>query len=332
MNHPPKLAAMLLSLAPLVGACTVGDDPGDDAKAGDGLAGETPSGDRARTCAAGPTVQGVDVSYYEATIDWAKAKASGIDFAFVRVSDGKSFKDPKFAAYWASAKAAGVVRGAYQFFRPNQDVAGQADLMIAALAGTYAPGDLPPVIDVEATGGLAPATVAARVRTWVDRVKAAVGVAPIVYTGKYFWRDQVGGPASFGGNALWVAQYTSLCPDLPAPWTTWTFWQHSETGTVPGISGKVDLDTFNGTIDDLRAFAGAPAVGPGPTTPPDPTTPPAGKACASATLGRTVPSGACVQAARDSVWYQCNNGVWASPVDAVAQTGPAGACTESHPL
>ena len=66
-----------------------------------------------------------------------------------------------------------------------------------AAIGTYQPGELPPVIDVEDDAGLAPATVASRVRAWVDRVQAALGVAPIVYTGKYCWRDEVGGPASF---------------------------------------------------------------------------------------------------------------------------------------
>ena len=49
------------------------------------------------------------------------------------------------------------------------------------------------MIDVEDAAGLAPATVAARARQWVDRVHAALGVTPIVYTGKYFWRDEVGG-------------------------------------------------------------------------------------------------------------------------------------------
>jgi GH25 family lysozyme M1 (1,4-beta-N-acetylmuramidase) len=48
-----------------------------------------------------------------------------------------------------------------------------------------------------------------------------IRVDPIVYTGKLFWRDQVGGPTSFAGNPLWIAQYTTLCPDLTSPWDTW---------------------------------------------------------------------------------------------------------------
>jgi len=120
-------------------------------------------------CAAGPTVKGMDVSYYESSVDWVAARQAGIEFAFIRVTDGVQYLDPKFASYWAGAKAAGVIRGAYQFFRPAEDPIAQADLLLAKM-GALEPGDLPPVIDVEVSGGLAPAQVAAEVRAWVDHV------------------------------------------------------------------------------------------------------------------------------------------------------------------
>src|SRR4051812_3918677 len=200
----------------LLASCAMGGTPADDSKAGAGLGSdiEAASGPQigilARVCAASTTTRGVDVSYHNGTIDWARVKAAGNEFAFVRISDGTGFHDPQFAANWAGAKAAGMVRGIYQFFRPSQDVNAQADMVIAA-TGTRVPGDLPPVIDVEATGDLSPASVAAKVRAWVDRVKAGIGVDPVVYTGKFFWRDQVGGPTSFGVDPLWIAQYTTLC-------------------------------------------------------------------------------------------------------------------------
>ena len=315
----------LLATAALA-ACATGE-PVDDSKAGAGLGSDIDSaltpevGIFARVCAAGATTPGLDVSYYQGTIDWPRVRAAGYAFAFLRVSDGTGFRDPKFASYWVGAKAAGLVRGAYQFFRPNQDVAAQADLLIAAV-GRPAAGDLPPVIDVEAAGGLAPATVAARVRQWVDRVKAATGVDPIVYTGKYFWRDQVGGPTTFARNPLWIAQYTTLCPDLTPPWSTWAFWQHTDKGTVPGIAGAVDLDRFNGTVAELQALAGGGGGGGGggATT------------CSSATMAADLPEGACVQAASDAIWYQCDGSGWATPVNATAATGPAGACAHAYPL
>src|SRR6478609_8516191 len=81
----------------------------------------------------GDAVHGIDVSSYETSIDWPMAKASGIDFAFIRVSDGLQYRDPKFATYWPDAKAAGLMRGAYQFFRPQQDPIAQADLLLNAI-------------------------------------------------------------------------------------------------------------------------------------------------------------------------------------------------------
>lgn len=252
--------ARVIASCLLLAAACAGELDSEDLKAGDNLvelgeADDDGGGEpRARVCADGATTKGIDVSKWQGTIDWPKVKTAGVHYAFIRLSDGASYKDPRFAANWSAAKAAGIIRGAYQFFRPTQNVTTQADLMIAAI-GTYTPGDLPPVIDVEDDGGLAPSTVAARVRQWVDRVQAALGVTPIVYTGKYFWRDEVGSPASFAPNPLWIAQYTSLCPDLPAPWTRWTFWQYTDKGAVAGISGPVDTNRFNGSLADLQAFA-----------------------------------------------------------------------------
>ena len=260
-----KLLTSLLVLCALLGsACTIGEN---DSVAGDGLRDELDSPDddgdvdstgqpRARVCAQGATTLGIDISKWQGTINWAKVKAAGVQFAFIRLSDGANTRDAKFDSNWASTKSAGIIRGAYQFFRPAQSVTAQADMMIAAI-GTHQLGDLPPVIDVEDDGGLAPATVASRVRTWVDRVQAALGVMPIVYTGKYFWRDEVGSPASFAPSSLWIAQYTSLCPDIPAPWAKWTFWQYTESGTIDGIAGPVDTNRFNGSLAQLQDFVGA---------------------------------------------------------------------------
>jgi lysozyme len=238
----------------LLGACVVGEAY-EDGQAGEDLGEENHGSDplAARVCADGATVFGIDVSHHQGTVDWARAAAGGVKYAFIRVSDGANTKDREFARNWSASKAAGVVRGAYQFFRPAQSVTAQADLFIAAV-GKKLPGDLPPVIDVEVDSGVAPATIAARVRQWVDRVKAGTGATPIVYTGKYFWRDKVGAPSGFTQNPLWIANYTTKCPDIPTGWADWTFWQTSATGVVPGIAGNVDMNKFNGTLTQLQVL------------------------------------------------------------------------------
>src|SRR5258705_11508143 len=132
-------------------------------------------------CQDGPTTPGLDVSYYQETIDWPKVRGAGLRFAFIRVSDGTTIEDPMFAKNWSGAKRAGLLRGAYQHFRPEESPRAQADLLIAALAGD--PGELPPVIDVKVDGGKSPAEIASRVRAWIDRVRSKLQVEPIVYTG-----------------------------------------------------------------------------------------------------------------------------------------------------
>ncbi len=267
MLHRTLLLCALFTTACAVGDgeedSVTGDNLGDELRLDDNAEAEAispmdPTGVlRARVCAAGATTKGVDVSKWQGTINWTKVKNAGFAFAFIRVSDGARFPDAKFATNWAGARSAGVIRGAYQFFRPSQSVTTQANLMINAI-GTYRPGDLPPVIDVEDAGGLSPATVASRVRQWADKVYAAVGIRPIVYTGKYFWRDHVGAPSSFSPNPLWIAAYTTQCPDIPGPWSRWTFWQYTDSGTVNGINGNVDTSRFNGSLAQLRAFAHTP--------------------------------------------------------------------------
>jgi lysozyme len=217
----------------------------------------------ATVCGDGPTVAGMDVSYYEDSVDWVAAHAAGIEFAFIRVSDGLQFIDPRFPGYWDGAKAAGVIRGAYQFFRPAEDPIAQADLLLDSI-GPLEPGDLPPVIDVEVSGELSPAEVAASVRAWVAHVTDKLGRPPIVYAGLYSWHDLTGS-ADITTSPLWVAQYTAaLCPNIPTPWPRWMFWQYSATASVAGIPGStLDVNVFNGTLDDLRDFTTAGTCGDG---------------------------------------------------------------------
>lgn len=211
---------------------------------------------RAETvCAEGETVDGIDVSYWQGAIDWPAVAADGIEFAFIRASHGLGTIDTRYQENWAGARAAGIMRGTYQYFSPGEDVIAQADLMLEMM-GPLEPDDLPPVIDVEETNGVAPEVIAERVGQWLEYVEAATGRTPIIYSGKYFWNDNVGSDA-YRDYPLWIPQYGPVCPDLPDPWTDWVFFQTSSTGRVAGITGNVDTDLFNGDLAALAAFAGA---------------------------------------------------------------------------
>lgn len=209
-------------------------------------------------CAEGETLPGIDVSYYQDRIDWDAVAGDGIRFAIVRVSDGVGFEDPEFDRNWAEARRVGIVRGVYQFFRPNQDPIDQADLLLRRM-GPLQPGDLPPVIDVEATGDRSPAQVAAAIRIWIDHVEAELGMRPIIYSGLYFWRDNVQSD-DFADYPFWIAQYGRECPDIPEPWVRWAFFQTSSTGRIAGIEGNVDTNLFNGGLAEFDGFVGREPV------------------------------------------------------------------------
>jgi GH25 family lysozyme M1 (1,4-beta-N-acetylmuramidase) len=206
-------------------------------------------------CPTGPTLRGVDVSVFQGPIDWNTVAASGVGFAYARVSDGAKFVDPAFDGNYSGIKAAGLTRGAYQFFEPGEDPASQADLMIQKI-GTLGSGDLPPALDVEVTDGQSATTIAAGIQTWVTVVQNATGRAPVIYAGPGFWNSSVGS-SIFGGDPLWVANWGVTCPNVPSGWNNWVFWQFSDQGSVPGIGAAVDLDEFNGSLADLESFAGA---------------------------------------------------------------------------
>ncbi len=215
-------------------------------------------------CPDGETTYGIDVSYYQGNIDWQAVRDDGVRFAFIRVSDGTGFEDPKFQQNWEGARAAGILRGVYQFFRSDDDPIAQADLLLAHM-GTLEPDDLPPVADVESTDGVGNAARVDKLRTWLDRVEQGSGARPIIYTGGYFWQDNVG-TAEFNDHLLWHAGYTGgTCPSTVAnQWTDWTFWQFGSTGTVAGIDGDVDENRFNGSFDDLLELTvGDPVCGDG---------------------------------------------------------------------
>jgi lysozyme len=206
-------------------------------------------------CHASPTVEGIDVSEFQGAINWAQVKASGRAWAYARISDG-SYMDKTFDANWPAMKAAGVLRGAYQFFEPGGDATAQANTVVSKI-GKLGAGDLPAMIDVEATGGQTAATIASKIATWISIVEKGTGKKPVIYTGKYFWQDNVADTSQFVGYDLWLAAYVSGCPNTPDAWSDWKIWQYTSTGSISGISGNVDHDVYAGTLADLQKLAGA---------------------------------------------------------------------------
>ncbi len=213
------------------------------------------------------TVPGIDVSYWDAGIDWPKVRATGQRFSIAKATEGVTYKDPTFDDNWFGAKSAGLLRGAYHFFRCNVDAKKQADYFIDYVKTVKDNGELPPVLDLETNDGMTKEKIVPAVKIWLDRVESAFGKKPIIYSGQYFLQDYLvmagGGPPPWAKDyPLWLAQYPNqyvegMKPTLPRGWFNWTIWQYSDKGKVNGINASVDMNFFNGTLEELYKFAGA---------------------------------------------------------------------------
>jgi len=214
------------------------------------------------------TLEGIDVSHWQNTINWTAVAGAGKKFAIIKATDGlvqtdgTLYVDPLYATNHAKAKAAGLWTGAYHFARPGanpNDAIIEAD-HFAAVANLGA-GDLMPALDLEDSGGLSVAALQAWVTSFLDEVTARVGARPMIYTSPNFWKNYMGDShalADAGYKTLWIAHWGVTSPTIPANnWGGhgWTFWQYTSDGSVPGISGRVDLDRFNGADLGTQAFS-----------------------------------------------------------------------------
>jgi lysozyme len=199
---------------------------------------------------------GVDVSYAQGNIDWGAVAGSGkVQFAYSRATYGSNPADddgPIFTANHDGCKAKGIPFGAYMFFLFFQDPVAQANHFLAAISGYE--GQLRPMVDVESGSG-STGSVQGNIdalSAFNQAVQQSLNCQPIIYTNPAAWDSTMGGTDGFSGHTLWVANFTGTPGQLTLPngFTTWTLHQYSDSGSVPGISGNVDLDA----LTDLAAI------------------------------------------------------------------------------
>jgi GH25 family lysozyme M1 (1,4-beta-N-acetylmuramidase) len=199
------------------------------------------------------SLPGIDVSHHQNSIDWTQVAASGVRFAIAKASEGTGYIDPLYSTNRAGALATGIAFGAYHFARPDLhpfNPIPEADHFVDT--AQPAPGNIVPVLDLERSGDLSPAELTDWVLQWLDHVTARTGVRPMVYTSPNGWRDRMAGTtaiADAGYTMLWIAHWNVASPTLPANgWqgNGWRIWQYSNCGNVPGITGCVDLDWYDG--------------------------------------------------------------------------------------
>jgi lysozyme len=199
-------------------------------------------------------VIGVDVSHHQGRIDWKALADDGIAFAYIKATEGESFRDANFATNWHGAAFAGLHRGAYHFFTLCRTGSDQAQNFIAQVPRD--PNALPPAVDAESmdpcTNGRPVANVVQELETFLDRLAAHYGRRPLIYTTVEFHNAHLQG--QFLHEQFWIRSL--VIPPL-FRYQQWVLWQYHDRGQRRGVQGSVDLTAFRGSKLDFEAFAQA---------------------------------------------------------------------------
>lgn len=199
---------------------------------------------------------GIDVSGHQQNVDWKYWWGKGKRHAFVKATEGTGYKNPYFSQQYNGSADVGMKRGSYHFALPNNSSgAAQANYFVDNGGGWSKDGKtLPGALDMEWNpyGSTCYGKSQAGMRAWIkdfhDTYKARTGRYPVIYTGKSWWDQCVGGGHNFGDTVpLWVARYSDSPGALPAGWSNYTFWQYS--------SDPIDQNEFNGSSARLSALA-----------------------------------------------------------------------------
>ena len=137
----------------------------------------------------GFAVHGIDVSHHQAEVNWDTVAAQGIDFAFIKATEGQDFRDNCFIQNWQELKRVGIKRGAYHFFHPTLSAKVQANNFIQTVDMDF--GDLPPVLDFEVINKVGKKEIIQQLQTWLDLVEAHYKIRPIIYTNQKLYFQQI---------------------------------------------------------------------------------------------------------------------------------------------
>jgi len=188
-----------------------------------------------------PALEGIDVSNHQGRINWLEIDQDAVNFVFIKATEGTTFKDKSFSYNWNVSREAGFLRGAYHYFNIESDGQRQAENFISMVPRENS--TLPPVIDIEEVAE-DQARLINDLKKYVDTIERHYGLKPIFYVNKQTYELYV--RDHFSDYVIWYAVYGS-----EPPIDNWTFWQHTDSGTVQGIEGPVDMNYFKGNKEDI---------------------------------------------------------------------------------
>jgi lysozyme len=209
--------------------------------------------------AAGPYIEGIDVSRWQGAPNWAQAKAAGVRFVIAKATQGTSWVDPQWARNRTRLRANSIPFSAYHFAEPETtpgDAVAEADHFVNT--ARLDRRNLLPVLDLERHNDMSAEQLRDWVAAWLARVEARLRIKPLIYTSPSFWVERMGNTTWFADNGygLWIAHWNVETPTVPANnWggRGWTLWQYAVKGGLPGFEGKVDRDRYEGdTLAPIR--------------------------------------------------------------------------------
>lgn len=213
------------------------------------------------------TKTGIDISQHQGDVGFKRVKESGMDFVICKTSEGEDFKDPTWNKGRVDAiREAKLKLGVYHFLRPRSgrtgDVEARHAVRTSKAAGWGKPGDLRLAADIEVTD-LGQAETHRYLEQFVKEVFNLTGHKPMIYTFPAFWTAKMGNRGNLG-CPLWIAHFEVVKPSVPSAWKGYVIHQHSSKGTVPGVSGNVDMNRAPGPLPTI------PRKKPQPKPPPKP--------------------------------------------------------------
>ena len=193
---------------------------------------------------------GIDVSQYQGTIDWENLEAIEeqfeIKFVVVRATAGSKKVDRNFKKNWKNLSSTVYIQGAYHYYRPDENSTDQANNFIKNVK--LRKGHLPPILDIEKMPkGQSMNKLKEGLQNWLTLVEKEYGVKPIIYTGEKYYEDFL--RDDFPNYKFWIANYN--------PWKEkieddYLMWQFTEKAQLHGINELVDVNVFNGNVEDLK--------------------------------------------------------------------------------
>ena len=193
---------------------------------------------------------GIDISQYQGTIDWENLEAIEeqfeIKFVVVRATAGSKKVDRNFKKNWKNLSSTVYIQGAYHYYRPDENSTDQAKNFIKNVK--LRKGHLPPILDIEKMPkGQSMGKLKEGLQNWLTIVEKQFGVKPIIYTGEKYFEDFL--QDDFPNYKFWIANYN--------PWKEkiedeYLMWQFTEKAQLHGVNELVDVNVFNGNVDDLK--------------------------------------------------------------------------------